>query len=371
MAIIQWFPGHMAKARREISEKIKLIDIVVELVDARAPLSSKNPMFDQICNNKPRLIVMTKKDLADDKVTARILGIVLVELLGYSWLGFVQLRKGKTFFSKRYWKYAILFNLPLIPHYLSQIVLSSADRIMISNMVGDSEAGIYSLAYSLSSIMTLFNTALMQTLNPWIYQKIKNKRINEIAPIAYISLVIIAAVNIILILLAPEAVAIFAPRSYYAAIWVIPPIAISVYFMYSYDLFSKFAFYYEKTRLIMFASIIGALLNVILNYVCIKIFGYVAAGYTTLVCYVIFSIAHYILMNSICKKYCEGISPYDTKKILLITIPFLVLGLALLSTYKYPIIRYGIVFVSLIVAIIKRKKLMEIAKKLIGLKRTN
>ena len=67
---IQWFPGHMAKARREISEKMKLIDIVVELVDARAPLSSKNPMFDQICNNKPRLIVMTKKDLADDKVTA-------------------------------------------------------------------------------------------------------------------------------------------------------------------------------------------------------------------------------------------------------------------------------------------------------------
>ena len=67
---IQWFPGHMAKARREISEKMKLIDIVVELVDARAPLSSKNPMFDQICNNKPRLIVMTKKDLADDKLTS-------------------------------------------------------------------------------------------------------------------------------------------------------------------------------------------------------------------------------------------------------------------------------------------------------------
>ena len=66
---IQWFPGHMAKARREIGEKIKLIDIVVELVDARAPLSSKNPMFNEICNNKPRLIVMTKKDLADDRIT--------------------------------------------------------------------------------------------------------------------------------------------------------------------------------------------------------------------------------------------------------------------------------------------------------------
>lgn len=68
---IQWFPGHMAKARREIGEKIKLIDIVVELVDARAPLSSKNPMFNEICNNKPRLIVMTKKDLANPQATAK------------------------------------------------------------------------------------------------------------------------------------------------------------------------------------------------------------------------------------------------------------------------------------------------------------
>lgn len=68
---IQWFPGHMAKARREISEKMKVIDIVIELVDARAPLSSKNPMFNEVCNNKPRLIVMTKKDLADPQETNR------------------------------------------------------------------------------------------------------------------------------------------------------------------------------------------------------------------------------------------------------------------------------------------------------------
>ena len=138
---------------------------------------------------------------AEDKVTARILGLVLVELIGYSWISFVQLKKGKTFFSSKYWKYAFFFNLPLIPHYLSQIVLNSADRIMISNMVGDSEAGIYSLAYSLSSIMTLFNTALMQTLSPWIYKKIKDKKIEDIASIAYLSLILIAAVNLCLILL--------------------------------------------------------------------------------------------------------------------------------------------------------------------------
>ena len=66
---IQWFPVHMAKAKREIEEKMKLIDIVIELVDARAPFSSKNPMFDTIAKQKPRLIVLTKKDMANDEKT--------------------------------------------------------------------------------------------------------------------------------------------------------------------------------------------------------------------------------------------------------------------------------------------------------------
>lgn len=69
MAQIQWYPGHMAKAKREISDKLKVIDIVIELVDARAPYSSKNPMLNDIIKQKPRLIVLTKKDMADADVT--------------------------------------------------------------------------------------------------------------------------------------------------------------------------------------------------------------------------------------------------------------------------------------------------------------
>ncbi|MHC5248188.1 ribosome biogenesis GTPase YlqF [Enterococcus sp. LJL90] len=66
---IQWFPGHMAKARREVSEKLKYVDIVFELVDARLPLSSRNPMLDQIIQQKPRLVLLNKADLADPKQT--------------------------------------------------------------------------------------------------------------------------------------------------------------------------------------------------------------------------------------------------------------------------------------------------------------
>jgi ribosome biogenesis GTPase A len=66
---IQWFPGHMAKARRQVTEKLKLIDIVYELVDARIPQSSRNPMIDEIIANKPRLVLLNKADKADKAAT--------------------------------------------------------------------------------------------------------------------------------------------------------------------------------------------------------------------------------------------------------------------------------------------------------------
>lgn len=68
---IQWFPGHMAKARREVTEKLKFVDIVFELVDARLPLSSRNPMMDEIVQQKPRLILLNKGDLADPHETQK------------------------------------------------------------------------------------------------------------------------------------------------------------------------------------------------------------------------------------------------------------------------------------------------------------
>ena len=64
--MIQWYPGHMAKAKREIEEKLKFVDIVFELVDARVPISSRNPMINDILKNKPRLILLTKSTMSDE-----------------------------------------------------------------------------------------------------------------------------------------------------------------------------------------------------------------------------------------------------------------------------------------------------------------
>jgi len=68
---IQWFPGHMAKARREIEEKLKVVDIALVLLDSRIPYSSQNPMAMEILKNKPQLIVLTKSDMADSAMTKK------------------------------------------------------------------------------------------------------------------------------------------------------------------------------------------------------------------------------------------------------------------------------------------------------------
>lgn len=306
---------------------------------------------------------------SDDKVTARILGMAIVELLAYSWTFIQQMVKGKVFYSQRFWKHALVFNIPLIPHYLSQTVLNSSDRIMIEKMVGSDVAGIYSLAYSLGMIMMLINTAISQTLNPWLYTKIRDRQIKSIAPIAYSTLILVAGSNLILIAFAPEAVKLFAPKEYYDAIWCIPPIALSVYFSFCYDLFAKVEFYYEKTKLIALATVSGAALNIILNVICIKKFGYVAAAYTTLICYIAYAAFHYLAMKKISRIEFKGEQIYNLKRLLQITITFLAIGLLYLASYKNLLVRYGITAVLAVFIFIRRKEIFKMVSNVLLLRK--
>ena len=76
---IQWFPGHMTKAKREMQEKLNMVDMVIELRDARIPSASKNPMIEELCQNKPRLIVLSKKDKALDILKENIIARIVEE----------------------------------------------------------------------------------------------------------------------------------------------------------------------------------------------------------------------------------------------------------------------------------------------------
>ena len=67
--VVQWFPGHMAKTRRLIKESLSMVDAVTELLDARVPVSSRNPELDEMTGQKPRIVLLNKCDVADEKAT--------------------------------------------------------------------------------------------------------------------------------------------------------------------------------------------------------------------------------------------------------------------------------------------------------------
>lgn len=313
---------------------------------------------------KPLAGVIAILSTQEYKAEARIISLVAVEIFAYSWLFIKFMKEGKTYFNKRFWKYSLSLNIPLIPHYLTRMVLNQSDRLMINAMVGYSAAGIYSLAHNLAWMLTLITNAILNSLNPWIFQRIKKGEFHRIGSLSYAILSIVAVCGLGLISIAPEVVKIFAPSNYYDAIWVIPPLCASVFFLFMYSLFADFEYYYEKSNFLMVASTTGGILNIVLNYFCIRIFGYIAAGYTTLFCYIFYAVAHYLCMKKIIKDNLDNMKIYDVSAVLGISLVFLLASAIMMATYNKILIRYGIIFITAIILYIMRSRIIGIVKEI-------
>ena len=296
------------------------------------------------------------------QVEARVTGITLANLILFFWIIIYIFSSGKTFYHKDNWKYALTFCIPLIPHYLSKTILNESDRIMISHFVGNSEAGYYSVAYAIAGIMSIFNSAVAQSLDPWIYRSIKNKSLSRIGNVSYKITAFIALINLIVMTIAPEVLMIMAPEKFSTALWVIPPVTASVFFTFMYDLFASFQFYFKKTKWIAIGSCGGAILNIILNAIFIPMFGFIAAGYTTLVCYVLFGILHYLFMRKVCKEHLDGYKVYDWKIIFGIGLLLIICAFVMLLLYNKTVIRYVVLTLILLVLFIKRRTIIGLMK---------
>ena len=118
--------------------------------------------------------------LAEDKATARILSVVIVEVCFCGVIMIYQFLKGKCWIDKKYWKFALGMAIPLLPHYLSGMILNKGDQIMISKMVSTSAVAFYSVAYNIGMLVQIFTNAISNSFTPWIYQRIKADKYEKI-----------------------------------------------------------------------------------------------------------------------------------------------------------------------------------------------
>lgn len=297
-----------------------------------------------------------------DKAVAVVGARVFVQGLIGLVLVWVNCHKRFTFYHKEYWKRAIVFNLPLLPHYLSTVVLHSSDRIIIKDIVGAKEAAIYSVANSAAMAMQLFGSSISQALQPWLFKKLKEKSYTGIGTIMNLSLVFVAGLNLVLIALAPEVVTILGPSSYQEAIWIIPPLTASVVVMFFYQHFVNVEFFFEESRITSVASIGSAVLNVILNFWLIPVFGYLAAGYTTLLSYSIFAVIHYVFMRVVCRKNNCPDNLFDIKRMLMIMFVFGILVIVMAIGYKITALRFMVLGFLILIAVWKRKQILSFVR---------
>lgn len=232
-------------------------------------------------------------NMDDERYMGKAYSYVFVYLIVGVFLMIVQYRKSKDFSNRRYWKYGLTLSLPLILHSLSCVVLSSSDRIMITQYVGTAETGIYSLVYNMTLMTTVITSSFENVWIPWFSKRLNNNERTAINEAAVSYIMCVALIVCAIIYVSPEMMDILAPKEYASGKTMVPPLMIAVFVTFLYTISVNLEYYMKSTKNIAKNTCIAAVLNVILNMIFIPKYGAVAAAYTTLFSYIIAFLMHY------------------------------------------------------------------------------
>lgn len=293
--------------------------------------------------------------ISEEKALALVSVTVFVQSTINIVLFFNLAKKGNCGFDREFWHWSLLMALPLIPHYLSETLLGHADRIMINSMCGPTQAGIYNIVYQISMFMTIIRTGINGSYIPWLYLMLNSKNYESIKIVTNYIILIMMCLTFFIMLIGPEILRFVAPDSYYEAVVDIPAIMCGGYFIFIYVLFVNIEIYYEQTRFVAIASCLAAFLNIVLNMYSIPIWGYLSAGYTTMISYILMAIFHFYFLLKMKNKYNDMNEIFDMKTIAYSSLMLFILCLVSLLLYKIAIVRWVCILLLLYFFYCKRK----------------
>ena len=291
--------------------------------------------FINVIANIALSLVLMFTMLQQNRFLARVIGTACpVIVIGFV-IAIYFLKKGGIKKNREYWKYGLSFSLPLILHGVSQVILNQFDRIMIKTMTGAVNAGIYSFSYNISSLVLVTSTSLQQVWQPWFYERMAEKDEGSIKKRAdqfsFGMMLFVACV----ILGAREVIQILGTSDYLEGIYYLIPILIGGYFSFLYNLPAQVEYYYEKTNYIAIGTCMAAGLNVVMNYVGVKIFGSIAAAYTTLIIYCLYFFIHFAISVKV-----HGSSMFEIEKIIFYSMTLCGIGAFALVANQLSLVRW-------------------------------
>ncbi|MBQ2311746.1 MAG: oligosaccharide flippase family protein [Firmicutes bacterium] len=298
--------------------------------------------------------VIVLKDKGYNLAEVRLWTANIVNILAAVVIYVFIVMKGKTYVDRPLWAKTLKFTFPLIPHYLGFAILNGTDKLMIANMIGQDKTGIYSLSSVLSHIGTILWSALCISFTPFIHAKLGQKDYGSIRMRVKPLIILISAACIGITLVAPEIVWIMGSEKYAEGVHVVPAVMGGLFMHIMYDTFSSVSFFRKKSVSIMIATAAAAVINIVTNYIFIKRYGYIAAGYTTLFSYCVLAVLHYMIS---CRT--EGCSVFDRRFSAAISAVTVVLCLACLYIYEYRAVRLALFAVLFIAVILKRRYFLD------------
>jgi len=291
--------------------------------------------------------------LSADKATSRIIAGALVQGTVGIVIYYSNVRSAGRLLDRGYARFALAFNLPLISHYVSMYALDQLDRIMIGQLVGLSAVAVYTVGYTVGSSIGLFGDSMSGALIPWLYQRLQSGEVDRVGHRLTQVFGLYAVIAIAVAAIAPEFVALLGGLEYAGAAYVVPPVVVGAFFMFVYTVCGNMEIYYDANRMMILGSTIAAAANVVLNLLLIPRYGYLAAAYTTLLCYAALAIGHVVYLRRVSIARSER-SPFPGRGLLLIAVTLVLVVAVLICMYTHPVIRYALFGVIAIAMVWKR-----------------
>lgn len=274
-----------------------------------------------------------------DKLMGRIIGqyipIAILSLILYIVLAI----KGKRIQIK-YWKYALLICIPLVPHLLSMNILSSSDRILIKRISGAEYAALFSIAHSCANIVSILLDSMNKAWAPWFLDTLHSKDYSNVKPVTKPYFLLFVSIAGGIFFLGPEVILILGGKAYHDAIYILPPLIMGCVVQFVYTMYVQVEFYEKKTVGVAIGTIVSAIINIVLNLILIHAFGYRASAYVTLIGYICLLFYHYNYVKKL------GYKDIFDRKLLFGTLVILIIAMfGIMILYNHMILRYIITFI--------------------------
>lgn len=245
------------------------------------------------------LVLLLPGQAALGKSLGAVISTVLLSL--YFW--FDALRKRRVRVNTTYWRYALRITVPLILNSISLTILAQADRALITRYCGAADNAVYTLAYNYAILINIILTAVNEAWLPWFHDSLDAGKTSDIRKNVKPLVLLGCWIGLGCVAIAPEAIALLGGEGYMDGVWAVPPITLGVVCSYIFQHYEHIELHLKRTWYISAGTVFAAGLNILLNVLFIPRYGFVAAAYTTLACYLALMAAHHIISRWVMKAH--------------------------------------------------------------------